>query len=132
MNRQQIEQLSKIADAALELYAGWDIPDDKLTVMMDLEHAHDAAPLDLDAMLSAATRSTVSRWRYADFVHDMLGIRRHINRATGQLENCFSPRFTMPATLADCDPQRDAPYIDAAIAYDTGADITDGATDDEK
>lgn len=28
------------------------------------------------------------------FVHDVWGIRRHINRSTGQLENDFSPRFS--------------------------------------
>lgn len=28
-----------------------------------------------------------------NFAHDALGIRRHLNRKTGKLENCFLPRF---------------------------------------
>ena len=28
-----------------------------------------------------------------DFTHDVWGIRRHINRKTGQLEDCFTPRY---------------------------------------
>jgi hypothetical protein len=29
-----------------------------------------------------------------DFAHDVAGIMRHLNRETGQLEECFTPRFT--------------------------------------
>lgn len=32
-----------------------------------------------------------------NFGHDVFGIRRHLNRETGKLENCFSPRFSRPA-----------------------------------
>jgi hypothetical protein len=32
-----------------------------------------------------------------DFLHDVFGIRRHINRRTGQLEDCFLPRFAEPS-----------------------------------
>ncbi|KKK55056.1 hypothetical protein LCGC14_3078450, partial [marine sediment metagenome] len=28
-----------------------------------------------------------------DFAHDVWGIRNHLNRETGQLENCFLPRY---------------------------------------
>jgi hypothetical protein len=28
-----------------------------------------------------------------NFSHDILGIRRHLNRQTGELGNCFMPRF---------------------------------------
>jgi len=31
-----------------------------------------------------------------DFAHDVCGIQRHINRETGQLEDCFVPRYSMP------------------------------------
>jgi len=96
MNRQQIEQLSQIADAALRLYAGTGITDDKLTVMMDLEHAHDQHPLDLERMLAAATGGTEGG-PTGDFGHDVSGIRHNMNRQTGQLEGCFVPRFALPA-----------------------------------
>lgn len=28
-----------------------------------------------------------------NFGHDLAGIKRHINRQTGELENCFLPRY---------------------------------------
>jgi hypothetical protein len=28
-----------------------------------------------------------------DFIHDVIGIQRHINRETGQLGDCFLPRY---------------------------------------
>ena len=39
--------------------------------------------LDLQKLLDAPD---------GDFGHDVFGIRRHINRQTGELENCFLPR----------------------------------------
>lgn len=30
-----------------------------------------------------------------DFGHDVFGIRRHINRDTGKLEDCFVPRYAV-------------------------------------
>lgn len=32
-----------------------------------------------------------------DFVHDIVGIRRHLDRETGQLDEHFVPRFSAPA-----------------------------------
>jgi len=29
-----------------------------------------------------------------DFLHDVTGIARHLNRQTGELENCFLPRLS--------------------------------------
>lgn len=56
---------------------------------MDLIACHlNGNPLDLSSLLSAP---------YFDFVHDVWGIHRHINRATGELENCFVPRFSAAA-----------------------------------
>lgn len=53
---------------------------------MDLTAAHcNGTPLDLSALLAADD---------ANFAHDVFGIRRHLNRKTGKLENCFSPRFS--------------------------------------
>ena len=31
-----------------------------------------------------------------DFSHDVFGIHQNIDRETGQLRNCFSPRFSKP------------------------------------
>lgn len=52
---------------------------------MDLTAVHaNGCPLRLDGLLAAPEY---------DFVHDISGIRRHLNRDTGQLEDCFLPRY---------------------------------------
>lgn len=57
----------------------------RLEVTMDLTACHlNGCPLDLDGLLNAGQ---------GDFMHDVAGIMRHINRRTGQLENCFLPRY---------------------------------------
>src|SRR5262249_14625572 len=54
-------------------------------VMMDLTAVHpNTYPLRLRELLAA---------REHDFAHDVFGIRRHIDRATGELGGCFVPRF---------------------------------------
>lgn len=58
---------------------------DSLSCHMDLTACHaNGCPLKLQALLDADG---------FNFVHDVWGIQRHINRTTGQLENCFLPRF---------------------------------------
>lgn len=57
----------------------------KMDCEMDLTACHaNGCPLDLGRLASA---------RDFDFAHDVFGIRRHISRETGRLENCFVPRF---------------------------------------
>lgn len=59
-------------------------PDDRVTLDMDLTACHcNGCPLDLQKLLDAPA---------FDFAHDIYGIRRHINRETGQIEGCFLPR----------------------------------------
>ena len=61
---------------------------DRIGLEMDLTAAHaNGNPLDLAAML---------RGSRSDLLHDVAGIQRHIDRATGHLGNCFSPRFSQP------------------------------------
>ena len=64
--------------------AARELPYGKVTVAMDLEVVHERTPLDLERFLNAD---------FADFVHDIVGIYRHIDRPTGNLGGCFSPRF---------------------------------------
>lgn len=72
-------------------------------VMMIVERAVDAGiyddPLDADMDISAVyvhcplrlfDLATADRFNFA---HDMYGIKRHINRETGELEDFFLPRF---------------------------------------
>ena len=63
----------------------YDMRLDRLSIMMDLEAVHAYSPLRLLDLLNADK---------ANFFHDILGIRRHLNRKTKRLENCFIPRFT--------------------------------------
>jgi hypothetical protein len=59
-------------------------------VAMDITAAHlNGCRLDLRALL----RGSVD-----DFVHDVAGIRRHLDRTTGKLQNCFEPRFRKGST----------------------------------
>lgn len=51
---------------------------------MDLDACHsNGCPLDLEGLLHAPA---------SDFGHDIAGIRRHIDRTTGKLQDCFLPR----------------------------------------
>lgn len=54
-----------------------------LDTTMDLQACHIYNPLDLHALLIA---------KDVDFFHDVCGIIRYIDRETGKLTHCFSPR----------------------------------------
>lgn len=57
---------------------------DALSLEMDLIACHNnGCPLKLDALL---------KFPPFDFAHDIYGIRNHINRKNGKIENCFLPR----------------------------------------
>lgn len=76
--------LRDISNRAAELSLEFDIPYPTLDLEMDLLAAREDIPsLDLQRLLVSPV---------ADFSHDIFGIRRHINRATGKVENCFMPR----------------------------------------
>lgn len=72
--------VKKIADRAVtEMNA------DLTTTVMDIIATHaNGIPLKLQEMLEAPT---------LDFLHDIYGIAMHLNRKTGQMEDCFYPRF---------------------------------------
>lgn len=54
---------------------------------MDIEAAHCSGnPLDLAKLLAADDMN---------LAHDVFGIRRHIDRETGKLTGCFSPRCSI-------------------------------------
>jgi len=57
---------------------------DYLDLIMDLQVAHNTCPLDLAGFVNA---------KDTDFFHDVWGIINNLNRQTGELENCFIPRF---------------------------------------
>ncbi len=61
---------------------------DRNTLLMDLVHVHAQCPMDFQKLLAFPTLA---------FDHDMYGIAANINRTTGQLDNCFLPRCTLPS-----------------------------------
>jgi len=76
----------KIAKRAAEMAKDADIEYELIDAQMDIAATHlNGTPLDLERMLEADD---------ANFGHDVFGIRRHINRTNGQLEDCFLPRMT--------------------------------------
>jgi hypothetical protein len=58
--------------------------DDNTSRLMDL--AALTVPMDWDALLAASD---------FDFLHDISGIHACIDRTTGELTNCFLPRFAL-------------------------------------
>lgn len=59
----------------------------RLTCAMDITACHlNGMTLDLQRLADADEH---------DFVHDIYGIHRHIDRETGKLTNCFVPRFRL-------------------------------------
>lgn len=60
-------------------------PTRRMNLEMDITACHlNGCPLDLQGLLGASD---------FEFAHDVQGIRIHIDRATGHLFGCFSPRY---------------------------------------
>jgi len=76
-----IFDIVKRANALAEKHGQEPIP----MLVMDLTACHlNGCPLDLRRLLHAPD---------FDFAHDVWGIHRHIDRDTGELGDCFLPRF---------------------------------------
>ena len=66
----------------------------RINLVMDLTAADGVngnLPLDWDRLLTADD---------FNFMHDLSGICRHMNRETGKLGDCFLPRFTKRTAFA--------------------------------
>jgi hypothetical protein len=85
-DKNTMELQSKIADRAIKMARTIGIKIDKITMVMDIDACHsNGCPLKLEELLKADDYN---------FGHDVFGIRRHMNRETGKLENCFLPRYS--------------------------------------
>jgi len=85
-SKEEARTISKIAARAVQMAAsaGWRY--EFMDADMDITACHvNGNPLKLNELLTADD---------GNFAHDVFGIRRHINRETGQLEDCFSPRYS--------------------------------------
>lgn len=92
LTEKEYRQISAIAGRAISIIersTGTKI--DHVDLQMDLEFCHQHTPLDFLKMLDADD---------FDLVHDVLGIRQHLNRETGELENCFVPRMAITEQVA--------------------------------
>ena len=57
---------------------------DRQSRLMDLEAVHQGLDMDWQGLLDA---------KDGDFMHDVGGIHRHMDRSTGILGDCFLPRY---------------------------------------
>ncbi len=79
--------ISTIANRAVAIADKFGLPSDRMDIMMDLEAVHsNGNPLKFDELLAADD---------TELSHDVFGIRRHIDRETGELKDCFLPRFSV-------------------------------------
>jgi hypothetical protein len=79
-SREDMEVINKLVDRALEL----GVQRDRLDLTMDLSASHENCPLQLEELLKTEN---------FDFLHDVYGIIRHLDRQTGDLKDCFVPRY---------------------------------------
>lgn len=87
VTQREANQILQIADAVKPKLGS--IAYDKRDLVMDLTACHaNGCPLDFDAMITAPD---------FDLIHDILGIRNHLNRRTGKLMNHFWPSMAVKA-----------------------------------
>lgn len=79
------QTITRIAERAVEVGGKHGSPFDLVSVMMDVTATHaNGCRLRLDDLAEADE---------FNFLHDIVGIERHLDRDTGQLRDCFLPRF---------------------------------------
>lgn len=83
--KKDFETISSIADRAVYIASKAGDHLDRTEIEMDLCAAHNTCPLKLGELLAADD---------FNFAHDVFGIRRHLDRGTGELKDFFSPRFS--------------------------------------
>ena len=83
----ELTLIGKIAARAVAMAEKHHWVYDKFDATMDIDAAHNACPLDLDKLLNANDGT---------FGHDVFGIRKYLNRETGELTECFMPRCARP------------------------------------
>jgi hypothetical protein len=92
VSKNEHELIEEIARRAVSMAAKAGIIYPARDAIMDLTAAHaNAFPLDLADLLKAND---------FNFAHDVFGIRRHLDRNTGKLLDCFVPRYARRAEVA--------------------------------
>lgn len=84
---EELETVFAIVDRADRLYRAQGQRINRGSLEMDLSATHVTTPLRLNDLLAADN---------FNFIHDIAGIMRHLDRSTGQLQDHFLPRFAQP------------------------------------
>lgn len=81
--------VGRIVERAIALLKSYDMEaPSPIDLTMDLVATHaNGCPMDWQKLLDAPD---------GDFGHDVAGIMRHIDRQTGELQDCFVPRCALP------------------------------------
>ncbi len=81
-----LDLIGKIADRAVSVFALYETRVNRMDIVMDITACHfSAQKLRLDDLLAADD---------FNFIHDVGGINRHLDRDTFKLTGGFSPRFS--------------------------------------
>jgi hypothetical protein len=87
-SRADLALIGKIVSRGLELAERNDVRGlERTDSLMDMLACHNSCPLRLQDLLNADD---------FNFAHDFFGIRRHMDRTTGELTDFFVPRFAAP------------------------------------
>jgi len=78
-----------IAVRAAKKYKDMGVQRKLMRIEKDIQACHAHCPLKLKELLEADN---------FNFMHDIGGINRHLDRETGELKDCFLPRFSAPET----------------------------------
>lgn len=91
VTKQESETIFRLADRALGISAMHQLGWKKIDLVMDLTAVHaNGCRLQLERLLDADV---------SNFIHDICGIVRHIDRETGCLGGSFVPRCAEKVTL---------------------------------
>lgn len=83
--REEMHTILAIAERAQRMAVRCNVDYDFATAVMDIDACiSNGCPLRLEELALAED---------GDFAHDVFGIRRHIDRDTGTLRDCFLPRY---------------------------------------
>lgn len=82
--KKEMKFIERIVQRALYMAEELEMSIDKKHLLMDIEACHcNGTKLDLKKLMS---------FDNSNFSHDVFGIRKHLDRNTGKLRDCFRPR----------------------------------------
>lgn len=85
LTNRELRLINQIAKRAIPMAADIGHEISSHVLEMDIGAAHLVDAIDLEGLLGASD---------SDFVHDVFGIRRFMDRKTGKLTGHFSPRYS--------------------------------------